>query len=509
MALDYTTAEMGVCSDVFDGFAEQSVDGDITLPDYCPDVLRILKCTITPCVIAAKHTGDRVGADGNALVQILYADEENNLCAYTQSYPFSGYAETGGERTGALFADARVSYVNCRAVNRRRVEVHGMLRLSFRLCAVTKQTIVNGIADENVQTKTETVSYSDLTSCVCKQFPVSETAELPQGAPPMQRMIHASAAPILQETKIIQGKLLLKGEIPVRAIYCAEENGGECETFDYTIPLNQVVEAAGVTDDCDCAVCLRIVSAEFPVRADAENAPRLLDVNLVLCAEIQAFRPAQTDCITDAYSVAGTLDAAYETLRFCKRKQQVRETFTCREQMDLSALDAKQITALWFGDVNLQKKVSDGRRTLSGCVPACMLLLDGDGRPLFCEREFRFDYAFPASVGADDCVLPCVVIGGQSCGAISDGKAEIRAEFILTADVFDAQQRRVMVSASLAEDSASTDRCAAMIVYFADCEESVWEIARKYGTTADAIKTENGITTDTVECGKPIMIPVR
>lgn len=33
---------------VLDTVAEQLADVDLTLPDYCPDIEKILKCTLTP-----------------------------------------------------------------------------------------------------------------------------------------------------------------------------------------------------------------------------------------------------------------------------------------------------------------------------------------------------------------------------------------------------------------------------------------------------------------------------
>lgn len=35
-------------SAVLDTVAEQLADVDLTLPDYCPDIEKILKCTLTP-----------------------------------------------------------------------------------------------------------------------------------------------------------------------------------------------------------------------------------------------------------------------------------------------------------------------------------------------------------------------------------------------------------------------------------------------------------------------------
>ena len=67
---------------LFENTSEQTVDGDITLPDYCPDIKRILKCMVTPCIVSEQCVGDRVTIDANAFVQVLYVDDNNNVFCY-------------------------------------------------------------------------------------------------------------------------------------------------------------------------------------------------------------------------------------------------------------------------------------------------------------------------------------------------------------------------------------------------------------------------------------------
>ena len=62
---------------IFEGSAEQPVDLDINLPDYCPDISRILKCRLMPAVSVRQITGDRLQVEGKTQVVILYVDDTN------------------------------------------------------------------------------------------------------------------------------------------------------------------------------------------------------------------------------------------------------------------------------------------------------------------------------------------------------------------------------------------------------------------------------------------------
>ena len=53
--------------------AEQPIDLDFSLPDYCPDIQKILKCQIYP-TITEQTISDRLDVEGEVLVKLLYLD---------------------------------------------------------------------------------------------------------------------------------------------------------------------------------------------------------------------------------------------------------------------------------------------------------------------------------------------------------------------------------------------------------------------------------------------------
>ena len=79
-----------ICETDFEGASEQPVDIELSLPDYCPDIERILKCRICPGITSGVITGDRLDVDGNVTVRLYYLDSKKQavrLCEHTR--PFS------------------------------------------------------------------------------------------------------------------------------------------------------------------------------------------------------------------------------------------------------------------------------------------------------------------------------------------------------------------------------------------------------------------------------------
>ena len=76
MSIEPMTAETGILENLYDSFAEQGIDCDIAMPDYCPDIMRILKCSVTNSITNSKISGDRATVDGSAKIRIIYTDEK-------------------------------------------------------------------------------------------------------------------------------------------------------------------------------------------------------------------------------------------------------------------------------------------------------------------------------------------------------------------------------------------------------------------------------------------------
>ena len=56
---------------LFDGQAEQGVELDHVLPDYYPEIFKIIKCCVTPRVTSTAISGGKLMLDGTAVIRVL------------------------------------------------------------------------------------------------------------------------------------------------------------------------------------------------------------------------------------------------------------------------------------------------------------------------------------------------------------------------------------------------------------------------------------------------------
>lgn len=511
MSIELTTAETGCIEILYDNFAEQGIDCDITLPDYCPDIMRILKCSVVNSITNSKISGDRASVDGNAKIRIVYADEKNCIYCYEQDYPFSKYAELPSTFDGAvLSASIKTEYANCRAVSKKRIDIHGVISIRFRILGLGQNSVITDAEGDGIQLRKKEIHTDDAVALVSKKFQLSETESIGDGKPEIGKILYASAVPVLSETKIIKGKILLKGDVAMKVIYCAEGRENESVTVSYNLPFNEIVEAEKVADDCMVNAVFYTDQVQAEPKTDNDGEYKYLNLGCDISVLVTAYKDVPVCVITDAYSTQNEIDAKYKTMSFTRTVQNLSDSFVCRETLDLSSMEPKRIFAVTAAAPEAKCCFDGDKMTLKGKIPVKFILIDCEGTPVFCEREAEFDYS--RSVDAESDELRCepqVLLSGFSCSLSGDGKAEFKAEINISAQITQTQECRTLVSLRTAENSEKKKRHSSLVVCFCSGGEKVWDIARKYNTTVEEIMSENELTSDEIGEKMMLMIPVK
>lgn len=511
MSIELTKKNIRSETVIYDGFCEQSIDSDINLPDYCPDIMRILKCTVQPSVTNSKIVGDRAAADGNAKIRVIYSDENNHIYCYDADFPFSKYAELSSFTDSAvLLCTAKADYINCRAVSKRRLDIHGAVSLHFRITACTEESVITSASGEGIQLRRKGADLSIAAASAAKTFQIAEVKNVGDSNPGIGKVIFSQAAPVINETKIIKGKILLKGETAVKIAYCSDSAQNEAAEMFCNIPFNEILEAPDFSDSCTAKSELHVINLIAEPKVDNDGEYRFMNISADICAKVTAYESESVTVISDAYSTEAQLDTGYSVLKLPKLQQYFSETVTCRQSPDISAANPKKIFSCLVSDPDVKCCFSDGRLHITGKIPLCFIVISEDGSPVSCEREAEFEYSrtVEATCKNPQC-SPEVHITGFSCLLSPDGTADFKAEIAISAAVFSICEEKIISELSVSEGKMPKARRSSLTVYFCSGQESLWEIARKYNTTVEAIMEENELSADYLENKTMLMIPIK
>lgn len=499
------TSDIYVLENVYDSSAEQTIECDITLPDYCPDIQRILRCRVTPSISSAQVSGGRVAADGTAFVKIVYVGEDGRAAVYEQGVPFSKSFETPDADGACVRVRASVDYANCRAVSGRRAEIKAMTTVSCRVTSRRPRSVISGIDGEGIRLRSRSVNAVSAVCCRESSFPMSETVETDRSDAPISQVVSCTAAAVATDVRIISDKLLLKGDLLVTVCYLTEQADG-ARTLRHSMPISRVIEAPGITESCSAGLEMNVAGVRADVKNDGSGQPRLFDLEARVDAVVSAFSSSDIPVLTDAYATNGAIALERQSVRLNTLLDSFSDSFTASASLDLSPLGAQSILWVETGAVASECAVRDGELAVTGTVMLHIYYLDAEARTGYAEKPIDFEHRRSLRRSASDALCePSITAVGSELRLNSDGSAAARVELAISALVFGEESDKIITGVSAAEDEGV--RAAALTLYFPEAGEELWGIAKRYGTTVEAIMRENGLASETVPEKQMLLVP--
>ncbi len=486
---------------LFEGNCEQAVDTELTLPDYCPDIGRLLKCRLVPMITSRQVNFDSLAVEGTARISVIYLDDrDKKIRCCDRDYPFKASVPyDGGTENVRLLAEARVDYVNCRAVSQRKLDIHGAFTVHMTAVCRKENELVTGVEGEGLRLRMETRAISDLVSCAQTGFDLSEAIELNEGKPPISSIIRSGAVICMEEMQIIPGKLTVRGNAIFTMVYCTEQDAAP-ERLEYVIPFSQFFDIPGIDEDCKTDVSLCCDMLEVSPRTDSDGEYRRVDVELRVSADIRVYRDREVSWVSDAYSVDYELNCVRKQVRLERLCDTAFDTAVIRQTVDAGDIKIESVSDLWAGISDSRGSWRDGRTVITGNMAVCMILRDPSRGAVYLEKNLRFECGVSQPVSGQN-LRPEIGVNVKSCGytVTGDNRLEIQAELCLHSSLYEDIPARQICSVELDESRPkSPENRPAAVLYFADEGEELWDIAREYNSSVESIRLDNDIEGDTV-----------
>lgn len=493
---------------IFSGSCEQAIDVDFTLPDYCPDISKIFKCQAVPRISSKGINDKTVTIDGAVCITLIYADRDGKLCSYEYQYPFSKGVETGKECTGAnVICKARIDYINCRAVTGRKVDIHGAAGIFVKVWKRKATDIVSDYDDCSVELRRDTAPATVPMGYAEKYLMIEEEIRIGDSQPPICNILRTDANTLIRETKIINDKAVIKGEMSVCIIYCTEN--GNPQTVKTIIPFSQIIDIDGITELCECETKSQLSSLEVKPKmtSGGENKCFMLTAKILLTAE--SYCSNDVAVVRDAFSRKFKADIVKNNVCFQKITHNVKETYHCKKTVQLEE-NISSVVDLWCNVNNVRTKFEDSQMCIDGTVMAGLIICNENGNALYCEKPIEFEYKYPI-----DCKLgspyaePQIEIVSCAYTITSADCIEIRMDLSINASVYEKCDLSLVSEMTVDPNEAITRKSkGAMTIYFPSNNECVWDIARIYNASVEEIMRINELESENLTAGRMILVPV-
>ena len=515
MEFKITKDTVSVTDCIYEGTQEQSVELDYILPDYFPDIFRLVRCEITPAITNRTVSGDRLLYDMSCEIKILYCGENSSvLQCVSQHRTYSRSVELGcGCDNPSVSLSAASGYINYRAVNKRRLDVRGAVSVKIRVECDKKQEIICDATGGSIQVKKTPMRFITEKLTAEKIIQVSEETELSSAQSPVSSVISCQCRTGKCDKKIISGKLLAKGDADIHLLCsCEKDSQGFLQPVSFTVPFSQVIDADGISEDFECRVCAEPVSCEVTPTADKNGENRLLKCELELRLVCCAVKTASVMVVTDAYSTTHPCTIETSVIK-AENLPVIYSESTHHSAVICSGEDAPEtVYDISCTPVNINTRCSEDEKKLiiSGMLTYTTASKSHDGLISVCDRTEAFEETIELSdIPEGSAVSAAVSVANVSYNISPENTLTAKAELNTDISVVPDCSVRALSHISV-DDSVKKQREGdyAIKLYYGTENEDVWDIAKRYSTSIAAVMEENDLSGERLEAGGMLIIPI-
>lgn len=499
---------------VYDGQTEQGIELDYILPDYYADIFKILKCSLTPCIVSYNVSGTQLYIDGVVYVRVLYLSaDSNDINCIEQRYTYSKTVELSHEtKQPRVTITPKADYCTCRAVSGRRVDIRGAVSLKIKVSGCCESTLLSNAKGAGLQVYKHKLSYCGSRLYASRQYAVREDIETGSGEG-IYAVVSSSCSAAVSDTKIVADKVVIKGEAKVKALYLTKKSDGSIrhEVMEASVPLSQIIDVEGITDEHSCYAELNVMDCDLEIKSGDDGENRVFGCNITVDCKVGAYKEMTVSPVCDLYSIE------YETT-FSEIPMKIEHTpqiLSCSSSLKstVECSDGK-ISEVYDCRCDILSSAVRCSETGKPVVFGQMLIVvygkNEEGKPVVMDKTENYEIEHDITVEENAFNLNSLVTTGNVSYSIADdGSVEVRVLLNSGGMLYRVETINAISEISVNEDRPkSCDKEYALKLYYAETGEKIWDIAKKYNTSAEAVSSENELETDTLESSCMLLIPM-
>ena len=481
----------------------QEETAETIVPDYCPDIARIISAEGVVCL----HGGtEQDGVTGTVRVTVLYTPEnESGVRTLEFAMPFSAQGE-GLAGCAHVVVETEIELLESRMLNPRKIFTRCKLVTHLAGCRKVCLTISSDAETDPallVEKRCCGQTVSLLRQVAEKDLTFSETMSLSLGREGAAELLHCRANGIVTETKAIGNKLIFKGVFLVSALY--RTIGGQLASASAELPFSQIMETDSTEENTQVSMRLRITGTDIQIDG-SDDEGRQLSVTVYYHTMAFLRETREVTLLTDLYSTAYETRYEPSQLDLCSLYESVTRRQTVREVLEIGvAAEAVLSLCADCGAVSVSREGEIAQ--LRTAVTVRALYLDEGGACLSAER--CIDVCCPMELPKDCTVSARAFCGEEIQGTLGDRGIEVRFPVDFQVEVC-GRCRKLCVASAALDESMPKDlsNAPSLILRCVGKQESAWEVAKRYNTTIADILAANQLEQESeIPCERLLLIP--
>lgn len=479
------------------------IEENVVVPDFKPDIYKVLSIKGDIHVNNQVIENNKFFVEGIVECLILYQTQEEGvkLQNINLQIPFTQSIDVEEEGDVHASLNTSVEYLDFDLVNSRKLNIRGVLGLKGKFIKKEQYPLLNDIKGlEDMQMLRNWVKITTIVDKIKDQAMVKEQIDIGE-MPSIIEIIKSQAKVLEKEIKLADGQIMINGTIEVEMVYIGEANDNQSvEYLEYKMPFAHIVEVLSLKEELDYEYQLHFNVEEIltQVNSNEEGKFNIIDIEVLVGIQGDIYQDHQVESIVDAYSPSVQTNLQKEQIQCHQIVVNEKVQSVIKEKISSSV---EQPSIQNIISVDGEVKVSESQRqeeqwVVEGIVEVEVLYraLGEEETYDIIRKEIPFTQAFDLDLKEEVNGDVSVSIHPISFQLVGNDEVDLKIVLDIQCQLFKPVGFYCINEIEeLAEVQQEESNEAKISVYFKQPNDSLWEIAKRYGVTMEEISSENQI----------------
>lgn len=466
----------------------------VRLSDAMPDVGRVVASWGQVLLKGKEWRSDSFCVSGGVKAWVLYAPEDGTQVRCVESWlPFQMKWDLPDvQQDGTVVACPMPTVVEARMLSDRKLMVRANVRImACAMVAGEKAIYVPKELPQDMQMLCNTYPMRLPVEAGEKAFEMEDNIALPPAEQPVETLLRYCMEIVLSESKLVADKLVFRGVAHLHLLYMGTDS--RLHSWNTELPFSQYAQLEEAYESCaEAKICFGVTALEMDPAEDGT-----FQLKTGITAQYVIYDQKQVSVVQDMYSPTRTVDLKFEQLQLPAVLDETNRNV--RVDITPETIPLQTVDTVFVPDVpQMHRENGDVHIRLGGILHLLGINEDGGLYNENCHWEDTL--SIPAGELSDVCVHLHSDTLHQSTGT------GMRTELQLNLMTTMGQPMSVVTGAEL-EEAKQPDPNRPGLILRRLGQESLWELAKRTGSTVEAIQKLNGLQQEPA-ADKMLLIPI-
>lgn len=482
------------------------VEEDILVPDIKPDLISILAMD-GKVYLSSKEVQAGQGESGNIRVtgeiplHTIYipqkTENRQEISVIQSVLPFKTDWQVNASPMSHFSITPSIEKIEYTVINERKFHAKVTLDLSLKEYADRDFQLFDSLRNEKLELLKENVKISHVAVRKEDSIEIAEDLRLKEGSLRPSKILNSDIRIVENHRQFADEKLVINANIWVTVLYAGEdaEEGEIYEKAAFFQGKTDFTQFILMEKEPDIAASKVSFNDKDLTLAISDDGTEGFHLSGNINTSVEIFRNIEKEVVSDLYH--NTKDITYD---FSEKKVEAvtgtgnTET-TAREIFDIPEKYGPLDKVIYInGNIKEKKnRAEDGKVTVEGILEGQILCVpEEEGKKCFTikkELPFRGSMDIPSAKEPVK-IESSAVIKELWFDKINSKQVEVNASLQIESTAIEEKNIKIIKNPCFVENSQSK-RPSAMVIYIARKGDSLWNIAKKYKTGIDTIKSIN------------------